>query len=111
MKINHEKRMKVVANLRSITDDELSFMFLGEILNYAIGGYCLDDEGNIDERLVLKHLADLIDPRRETTEDVSESYGEFECKACGCRINDTTAVDYGGIYFCPDCGREVINDN
>ena len=58
-----------------------------------------------------ERLADLIDPRRETTEDVSESYGEFECKACGCRINDVTAVDYGGINFCPDCGREVINDN
>lgn len=55
-------------------------------------------------------LADLIEPERETTEDVSKSYGEFECKACGCRIDDVTAVDNGGINFCPDCGREVGDD-
>lgn len=55
-------------------------------------------------------LADLIEPERETTEDVSKSYGKFECKACGCRIDDVTAVDNGGISFCPDCGREVDDD-
>lgn len=56
-------------------------------------------------------LADLIESEREKTEDVSKSYGKFECEKCGCCIDDITAVDYGGINFCPDCGREVINDN
>lgn len=52
-------------------------------------------------------LADLIEPERETTEDVSDDYGKFECGKCGCRIDDVTAVDNGGINFCPDCGREI----
>lgn len=52
-------------------------------------------------------LADLIEPERETTEDVSDDYGKFECGKCGCRIDDVTSVDNGGINFCPDCGREV----
>lgn len=52
-------------------------------------------------------LADLIEPRHETTEDVSDDYGKFECGKCGCRIDDVTAVDNGGINFCPDCGKEI----
>ena len=55
-------------------------------------------------------LADLIEPERETTEDVSDDYGKFECGKCGCRIDDVAAVDNGGINFCPDCGREVDDD-
>lgn len=55
-------------------------------------------------------LADLIDPEPERTcDDVSTEYGEFECSRCGCKITDTSCVDYGGIHFCPDCGS-MVND-
>lgn len=55
-------------------------------------------------------IADLIDPEPEQTcEDVSTEYGKFECSNCGCRITDTTYVENGGVYFCPDCGKAVEN--
>lgn len=63
---------------------------------------CCDCYADMFER-----LADLIEPRHETTEDVSDDYGKFECGKCGCRIDDVTAVDNGGINFCPDCGKEI----
>lgn len=83
----------------------------GELLDQLAEAVGLDRyEGEHFEGGLFYCLADLIEPERETTEDVSESYGEFECKACGCRIDDVTAVDNGGINFCPDCGREIEDD-
>lgn len=61
MEITNEERQEVAARLRGVTEEELRSMFLGEILDCAIGGRCLDDEGDIDERLILNRLADLID--------------------------------------------------
>ena len=61
MEITNEERREVAARLRGVTEEELRSMFLGEILDCAIGGRCLDDEGDIDERLILNRLADLID--------------------------------------------------
>lgn len=102
MRISDEERHEVARRLRANADLCPSVLFN---LHEAVGDTTYTQEG------LAKRLANLIEPERETTEDVSESYGEFECGKCGCRINDVTAVDYGGINFCPDCGKEVINDN
>ena len=42
----------------------------------------------------------------EKTEDVSTIYGLFECRECGCKVEED-GVDYGCVNYCPDCGREV----
>lgn len=60
-RISDSERREVAARLRGVTEKELCYVFLGEILNFAVGGRCLDDEGDIDERLILNRLADLID--------------------------------------------------
>lgn len=62
MRISDSERREVAARLRGVTEKELCYVFLGEILSFAVGGRCLDDEGDIDERLILNRLADLIDP-------------------------------------------------
>lgn len=99
--ISNEERREVARRLRANADLCPNVLF---DLHEAVGDATYTQGG------LAKRLADLIEPERETTEDVSKSYGEFECKACGCRIDDVTAVDNGGINFCPDCGREVGDD-
>lgn len=100
--ISDEERHEIAKKLRANADLCPNVLF---DLHEAVGDSTYTQGG------LAKRLADLIEPERETTEDVSESYEKFECKVCGCRIDDITALDYGGINFCPDCGREVINDN
>lgn len=45
-----------------------------------------------------------------TCEDISAEYGKFVCGACGCVVHDTSVIDNGGLYHCPDCGDEVIDE-
>lgn len=96
--ISNEERREVARRLRANADLCPNVLFdLHEVVGdatYTQGG-------------LAKRLADLIEPLHETTEDVSDNYGKFECGKCGCRIDDVTAVDNGGINFCPDCGKEI----
>lgn len=91
--ISDEERREVARRLRANADLCPNVLF---DLHEAVGDATYTQGG------LAKRLADLIEPRYETTEDVSKSYGEFECNVCGCRIDDVTAVDNGGINFCPD---------
>lgn len=75
------ERREVAARLRGVTEEELCYVFLEEILNCAVGGRCLDDEGDIDERLILNRLADLID--RPTCERVECNQHYWLCSRCG----------------------------
>lgn len=45
-----------------------------------------------------------------TCHDISAEYGKFVCGACGCVVHDTSVIDNGGLYHCPDCGDEVIDE-
>ena len=96
--IGDEERREVAWRLRANADLFPNVLF---DLHEAVGDATYTQGG------LAKRLADLIEPQYETTEDVSDDYGKFECGKCGCRIDDVTAVDNGGISFCPDCGREV----
>lgn len=42
-----------------------------------------------------------------TCHDISAEYGKFVCGECGCVVHDTSVIDNGGLYHCPDCGDEV----
>lgn len=111
MRISDAERREVARKLREIegrttselTDGELLDLLADKVRSGRYGSKSFDE-------VLLGRIADLIEPRHETTEDVSDDYGKFECGKCGCRIDDVTAVDNGGINFCPDCGREVIED-
>ena len=109
MAISDEERNEIARKLREdperigpgdLTDGELLDVIAADV---GVRASCSDFDAKLMDR-----LADLIEPERETTEDVSDDYGKFECGKCGCRIDDVTAVDNGGINFCPDCGREVV---
>ena len=109
--ISDKERREVARRLREIEGRTTSELTDGELLDLLAEAVGLDGyEGEHFEGGLLYCLADLIEPQYETTEDVSDDYGKFECGKCGCRIDDVTAVDNGGINFCPDCGREVDDD-
>ena len=107
--IGDETRREVAIRLRGVTEKELCYVFLGEILNFAVGGRCLDDEGDIDERFILNRLADLID--RPTCKNVADPYdgSHFECSRCGEKWELTCGSPADNhLNYCPDCGAEVI---
>lgn len=107
MMISNEKHRDVARKLRGVTEEELCYMFLGEILDCCTDGHCLDEEGAVGERLVLNRLADLID-RPSTTRHgkFRTKYGRKTpcCEVCGYSIGDMR------WNYCPKCGAEVISD-
>lgn len=119
MAISDEKRREIAARLRGVTEEELRSMFLGEILDCAIGGRCLDDEGDIDERLVLNRLADLIDRHTCKPKDRGIGYVDavcdsFCCPNCGFEIDVHIGEEQHlteTAKYCPECGAEVVNDD
>lgn len=76
MMISNKERREVARKLREVTEEELCHMFLGEILDCFIGGYCCNEEGNVNERLVLNRLADLIESQ-SIDGDTSDGYHTF----------------------------------
>ena len=99
-----DDRREVARRLRSVTKQELRYVFLEEILNYAVGGRCLDSEGDIDERLILNRLADLIDPTCHVVRYLglnSDDEREYE-RACGSLFK--RPVEEIMLYYCPWCG-------
>lgn len=117
MAISDEERREAAASLRGMTEEKLRHMFLEEILDCAIGGRCLDDEGNIDERLILNRLADLIEPQSVEPEAVVIYVGPdiremsvWACPACG-EVISYDFDDYNpktdGPRYCSGCGRKV----
>lgn len=74
--ISDKERREVARKLREVTEEELCRMPLGEILGCFIGGYCLNEEGGLDEKLVLNRLADIIVPQ-PIDGDASDGYHTF----------------------------------
>ena len=104
--MNSEERREVAARLRGVTEEELSYAFLGEIINFTVGGRCLDDEGDIDERLILNRLADLINPTCRMRPVIEG----FRCSACG-TYHDMSGFEEFPWPFCPNCGARVVTDD
>lgn len=112
--IGDDERREVARKLRDVTEEELRYVFLEEALNFAVGGCCLDDEGNIGEKLILNRLADLID--RPTCRNAGDDY-MFKCSACGAEFEPVTVNgnEYGEVFYtplkplyCSACGAEVV---
>lgn len=106
------ERREVAARLRGVTEEELCYVFLEEILNCAVGGRCLDDEGNIDERLILNRLADLID--RPTCERVECNQHYWLCSRCGVFVYWDAITNLTGVVptrYCPNCGAFIRGNN
>lgn len=105
-----DERRKVAERLRSVTDEELHYVFLEEILCNSIGRRCINNEGDIDDRLILNSLADLIDvpTTRNIATDKTRTHApqDFVCECCGY----WAAID-PGFRYCSECGAEVMNDN
>ena len=65
MPTNYERR-QVAARLRSVTDEEYRMCFLEEILTGCVGAaYVYDSECQLDVRLMVNRLANLIEPEAE----------------------------------------------
>lgn len=112
--ISDAERREVARKLRDVTEEELRYVFLGEALNFAVGGRCLDDEGDIDERLILNRLADLIEPPTCTVRmGVTGHVGV--CMRCGAMVEMSTAVfdatEALPTRYCPNCGAEVCDED
>lgn len=103
-------RREVAERLRGVTEEELQYVFLKKILNSAVGGHCFDDEGDIDNGLILNRLADLIDPtcEMEAAGDVpalvKNNLETFFCSECGSPIYNDSNPSY-----CLYCGHRVVD--
>lgn len=115
MRTSDDQRRETARRLRSVTREELRYVFLEEILNFAVGGRCLDDDGDIDERLILRRLADLID--RPTCFDTEgKDSKSFTCSACGFSESTLVVSPFTLSFFwvkpsyryCPKCGAMVV---
>lgn len=109
-------RREVAERLRGVTKEELQYVFLEEILNSAVGGRCFDDEGHIDNGLILNRLADLIDPTCEVESVEPIKAGEFN-QAIGSAFHLTcghtawrACTDEPPVY-CEECGARVVSDD
>lgn len=101
--ISDKERREVAARMREIMRDD-PHGWLGIMVAKAV----VDVMG--EGVTVGETLADLID--RPTCEDVFvprgdgfTPYVEFKCSACGC-----SHVSLTYVYYCPNCGAEVIED-
>ena len=99
-------RREVAERLRGVTEEELQYVFLEKILNSAVGECCFDDEGDIDNGLILNRLADLIDPTCEVRDDNPwMSNFAYVCNSCGEHFSTCDKPNY-----CPGCGARVMSD-
>ncbi len=118
--ISDSERREVARTLRLMCESEIPTSDMYTLLDetdrdhqacaialYGAVGFAVSDEPSI--RKVVLRLADLID--RQTCKDVSvprgdgfTPYVEFKCSMCGC-----SHVGLTYVYYCPNCGAEVVD--
>ena len=111
----NEERRKLAERLRAVTDEELRFCSIEEIVYGCLANQnCLDSDGNIDEYLALQAIADLIEPEPDITcEFDSQVCGKIRCKRCGAFVSVDSVWDCFGcipVRYCPNCGSKVIRN-
>lgn len=112
-----EERRAVAERLRGVTEEEYGLKFLEEILDGCITG-CRDDDGEVSDWLIVRRLADLIDPvGNETTfalddksKDGEEVYPTRWWRCARCGEEAIMMYDDGKPVACPYCGA-VANDD
>ena len=114
----NDERRKVAAKLRNITDWECDMCFLEEILAACVGDAYVHYSGcQLDYRLMIDGLAELIEPKPERTckmELVKSGpiYSVWRFSCCGYvhseNVTDGGATELPGTR-CPKCGA-VVNE-
>ena len=113
----NDERREVAAKLRNITDWECDMCFLEEILAACVGDAYVHYSGcQLDYRLMINGLADLIEPEPERTckGHRCEETDEWVCHKCGGSLAgymfNTTRDGFVCVpNFCPSCGEKVVN--
>lgn len=114
--ISDGERRRVAKRLHELADVEIGetdsgkkAIWLAYEAEVATGTSAMDNHSDI-----LNRYADLID--RPTCRDVNAkakgpACDMFECSECGFEIN-TWDMDGGWkrIYYCPNCGAQVVRD-
>lgn len=116
----NEERRKLAERLRAVTDEELRFCSIEEIVYGCLANQnCLDSDGNIDEYLALQAIADLIEQEQERTCRIKQ----HRCTNCDKEINERAyfakVVLNDGCWtaesrtanYCPCCGAKVVSDD
>ena len=106
----NDERREVAAKLRNITDWECDMCFIEEILAACVGDAYVHYSGcQLDYRLMIDGLAELIEPEPECTclnlggeEGTNYELYDFGCSSCG-YCADITEPNY-----CPYCGAKVV---
>lgn len=114
-----DERREVAARLRSVTDEEYRMCFLEEILTGCVGAaYVYDSECQLDVRLMVNRLANLIEPEPEPERTCRMEHNERKrgvyCSHCGKRMDSFVCNNYGdgtmeyAYPFCCKCGAKVV---
>lgn len=109
MKTTSNERRKVASRLRSVTGEDLSRSRLQDILNYTVGGLCIDKEGHVDKKLIIRRLADLIDPTsRAIYKGRQVNYNVwYGCSVCNFGwFENVHDMPYS---YCPHCGARLVD--
>ena len=108
----NEERREVAARLRNITDWECDMCFLEEILAACVGDAYVHYSGcQLDYRLMIEGLAELIEPEPERTCSYVEHrdgvYHYYQCSECQCEMAGWDFELYSPNY-CMDCDAKIV---
>ena len=109
--ISNEERREVAAKLRNVTDEDCDMCFLEEILTDCVGDAYVHYSGcQLDYRLLIDGIADLIEPEPERTcsyiERYDGYYNSYQCSECQYEMDGTDFEIYEPNH-CMDCGAKI----
>ena len=103
--VSNEERRKIAARLRSVTNEEYRMCFLEEILTGCVGAaYVYDSECQLDVRLMVNRLANLIEPEPERTCHITDYNEETDTSFLSC--GHSVCEEHPN--YCSECGARVV---